>query len=165
MSDQPGSDEDRKVVRLFPRRNSEPDGGLERKPALDWQDVDAVEREIRGVLHEAAVDRPPDPELPSGPDPSHRNAVRCSQCDGYTWRRTRYCRHCNADLVALAAERRQGVLWAAAIASWGLGLGCFYLVQHYVLPAKIRAVLMTAVLVIAGVNVFGFWLASLPERR
>lgn len=165
MSDQPGNDEDRKVVRLFPRRNSEPDGGLERKPALDWQDVDAVAREIRGVLRGAEEDRSSDPQAPSGPDPSHPNAVRCSQCDGYTWRRTRYCQHCNADLTALAAERWQGMLWAAAIASWGLGLGCFYLVQHYVLPANIRAVLMTAVLVIAGVNVFGFWIASQGKER
>jgi len=164
MGEDKGDKQGPKVVRLFPARSGE-QAGLERRPAFDWQDVDAVEREIRGVLSEAAESRPPEPEALLGPDPSHRNAVRCSQCDGYTWRRTRYCHHCNADLVALAAERRQGVLWAAAIASWGIGLGCFYLVQHYALPAKIRAVLMAAVLVIAGVNVFGFWIAAVGEKR
>lgn len=152
-----------KVVRLFPGRSVESPSGLER-PAFDWQDVDAVERELRGVIREAVESKPPDAEIPSGPDPSHRNAVRCSQCDGYTWRRTRYCQHCNADLVALAAERRQGLLWAAAIASWGLGLGCFYLVQHYTLGPRIHAVLNMVGFGIVAANVFGFWIASQGEK-
>lgn len=165
MSDERGhKDAGEKVVRLFPEQTGEGRAGLERGPAFDWQDAGALEREIRGVLGEA---RQVDGEAESrpGPDPAHRNAVRCLQCDRYTWRRTRYCQHCHADLPALVAERRRSWLWSIAIASWGLGLTCLYLVQHQPLPPKVRTLLMTAALVIAGVNAFGFWVFSQAEEH
>ncbi|WP_029921963.1 hypothetical protein [Nevskia soli] len=165
MSDEQGDrDPGEKVVRLFPQQTGRGRDGLERGPALDWQDADALEREIQGVLGEA---RPAvgEAEARPGPDPAHRNAVRCPQCDRYTWRRTRYCQQCNADLPALAAERRRSWLWSIAIVSWGLGLGCIYLVQNYFLPAKARAALLAVVLIIAGFNVFGFWLATQYKAR
>lgn len=56
-------------------------------------------------------------------------------------------------------------MWSVAIVSWGLGLVCLYLVQHQPLPPKIRTVLMTAVLVIAGVNALGFWVVAGNEQR
>src|SRR5581483_2705656 len=164
MSDEQRSgDPDEKVIQLFPEQKGEGRGGLEREPAFDWQDAGALEREIRGVLSDARPAEAGGVETPPGPDPTHPNAVRCPQCDGYTWRRTRYCEHCHADLPALAAERRRSWLWSIAIASWGFGLVCLYLVQHQPLPPKVRTVLMTAVLVIAGVNAFGFWIFSQPE--
>ena len=166
MTDEPGnSDQERKVVRLFPGREREESGGLERGPAFDWEDVDAVEREIHGVLRAARKNAAVDAELLSVPDPSHRNAVRCPQCDGLTWRRTPVCRHCGADLAVLAAERRQALLWCGAIASWGVALGCFYLNQHYVLPPKLHTVLNIVALSIAAGNAFAFWIASLGEKR
>lgn len=165
MSDeQGGRDPGDKVVRLFPEQTGEGTPGLERGPVLDWQDAGALEREIRGVLGEA---RPAggEAETRAGPDPEHRNAVRCPQCDRYTWRRTRYCHHCHADLPALSAERRRSWLWCAAIMSWGLGLACLYFVQHQPLPPKLRTLLMTAVLVIAGVNALGFWVVAGNEKH
>jgi uncharacterized protein (DUF983 family) len=155
---------DGKVVTLFPDRVGAAPREEERGPALDLEDVEAVKREIQGVLNEATRVEPAATEVPNAPDPSHRNAVRCPQCDGYTWRRTPFCRHCGADLSAYAAERRQALLWCAAIASWGVALGCFYLNQHYALPSKLHTVLNVTALSIAAANAFAFWLVSLSEK-
>lgn len=154
-----------KVIRLFPGREGDVRDGLEHRPAFDWQDTAALEREIQGVLGEARPTEASAAETRSGPDARHRNAVRCPQCDRYTWRRTRYCHHCQADLPALAAERRRSWMWSVAIISWGLGLLCLYALQHQALPPKIRTLLMTAVLVIAGMNALGFWVGAGPGKE
>lgn len=162
-----GDDEDlgQKVVQLFPDYTGDVARGLERRPGLDWDDVDAVEREIQGVLRQARPAESAEEKDERGPAPSHRNAIRCPQCDRFTWRRTQVCMHCGADLAAYAAERRQAVFWCAAIASWVIALGCFYVMQHYALTPRMHTLLNLVGLGIVGVNVFGFWLASQGEKR
>ena len=158
MAQHDDTDPNGKVIHLFPGQQRDDRMGPVREPGFDWQDANALEREIRGVLGDARRDETA--EGSSAPDPSHRNAVRCPQCDRFTWKRTPLCRHCGADLAAYSAERRHALLWCVAIASWGLALGCFYLTRQYVLPPRIHAVLKAGGLAIAGANAFGFWIAS-----
>jgi len=156
---------DPKIVPLFPGHGTDAPDEQARTPALDLEDVEAVKRAIQGVMDEARRVEPATADVPNSPDPSHRNAIRCPQCDGYTWRHTQFCRNCGADLSAYAAERRQALLWCAAIVSWGVALGCFYLNQHYALPPKLHTVLNIMALSIAAANAFAFWLVSLGEKR
>jgi hypothetical protein len=159
-----GGIQDVKVVPLFPQQGQQTLAGLERGPTFDWQDPNALEREIQEVLRGAQPERATEAQSSHEPDPSHRNAVRCPQCDCFTWRRTRVCRNCGADLAAFASERRSAVLWCAAIASWGIALSCFYLIQHYALGPRIHGVLNMVGFGIVATNVFGFWIASQREK-
>ena len=166
MSGEQGdNDTGEKVVRLFPGRKEDVGDGLEHRPEFDWQDAGALEREIQGVLSEARPADTVEGEARLGPDSAHRNAIRCPQCDRYTWRRTRYCQHCHADLAGLAAERRQAILWGAAIVSWGVAAGCVYVEQHYALPPRMHILLNLVGFAIVGVNAFGFWIAAHGERE
>lgn len=165
MSDeQGGRDSGEKVVRLFPEQSGESRGGLERGSPFDWQDASVLEREIRGVLEEARPEAAGEVVTRPGPDPSHRNAVQCPQCDAFTWRRTQFCKHCGADLAVYAAERRQAILWCAAVASWGVACGCIYVQRHYALPHTLQLVLRFVSLGIIGINLIVFWFLSQIAR-
>lgn len=156
---------DPKVVPLFPGQVADAPDEQAQTPALDLEDIEAVKRAIQGVMDEGRRVEPATADVPNSPDPSHRNAIRCPQCDGYTWRRTQFCRYCGADLSAYAAERRHALLWCAAIASWGVALGCFYVMRHYALPSRLYAVLNVVGLAIVGANAFGFWIASQTQKH
>ena len=153
-----------KVVRLFPSGSSPSDSSADQNN----ESLAAIGSEIQGLLG-AAV---PIEAGEAKPDPRHRNAVPCPQCDEYTWKQTRYCLHCGTDLLARAAElaaarrdRRNAALWPCAIASWAAALGCIQATERYALPDRVRSMLHWTVLAIVAVNLFGFWIASMSNRR
>jgi hypothetical protein len=49
------------------------------------------------------------------PDPSHRNAAQCPQCDRVTWRSTPQCIHCGFDLEGYIRRAAQDLVLAAAV--------------------------------------------------
>lgn len=66
--------------------------------------------------------------LDPGPTPGHRNGIVCAQCDRWTWRATRECRHCGYDLFAHAhrftqERQRQWREWRRQqLVRWGMWL-------------------------------------------
>jgi hypothetical protein len=168
-------EKDSKVVRLFPAKDGSrladpPDGETASTGAGDTEAV----RQIVGILGEAEPVPVPRSEGPAPPEPGHRNAVQCPQCDQYTWRMTRHCVHCGADLVAHAEARiyRRRRRWAIVgrciiVGSWAVAAGSIYAVNHYYhqLPPKVRGVLFITVIGIVGVNLFLFWMVSQDDRR
>jgi hypothetical protein len=174
MTEQDGKDS--KVIRLFPAKGDRApdnlaDGDAGQPTAADPK---AIEVKIAGLLGEAEPLPPPPPPGPKAPPPGHRNAVMCSQCDQYTWRETRRCIHCGADLLAHAQARayRRRRRWAIAgrciiVGSWFVAAGCIYAMNHYyrVLPPKVRGAMFITVLCIVGVNLFLLWMNSEDNRR
>ncbi len=167
---------DSKVIRLFPAKDGSrpvdpPDGETAGSSAGD---PEVVRQTIVGLLGDAEPIPEPPLEGPAAPEPGHRNAVLCPQCDQYTWRMTQHCIHCGADLVAHAEERiyRRRRRWAIAgwsilVGSWFVAAGCFYGYNHYyrVLPPKVRGVMMLTALGIVGVNLFLAWITSGDNNR
>jgi len=162
-----------KIVPLFPARARE---AVDERPQASSSptppdELAAVVNQVEELLTHAEPALRQPSMAQAGPDPGHRNAMRCPQCDQYTWRQTAHCMHCGTDLVAHAAqleavrlERRQGVWWSCAIASWAIAMGCIYVTQHYALPPRIQLGLRYAVFGIFGVNLLGFWIASMGRR-
>ncbi len=170
-------EKDSKVIPLFPGRDRGakpgpvPPAGKAPKRAPDEPEV---LQEIKGILGEIEPLPPPPAEGPKAPEPGHRNAVRCPQCEQYTWRLTQHCIHCGADLVAYAEERiyRRRRRWAITarcilVGSWFVAAGCIYGYNHYyrVLPPKVRGVMMLTALGIVGVNLLLGWITSQDDRR
>lgn len=148
MSETP--DDDAKVVRWPVSVRPELQGG--RVPDSDAQEL---RQQILELLEEVEADAPPlarttaEPEwlpapkpsevvLPPQPDvpqPHHRNAIVCPQCDRWTWRATDECRLCGYNLarhfeweeevrVAQRQERdrRARARLRTSMAQWALGL-------------------------------------------
>lgn len=173
---EPG-DKESKVIPLFPGQ----EGGAPKAesseaaelPKSESQDRDDLRREIETLLGEAEP-LPTAPHEPQGPEPGHRNAVRCPQCDQYTWRLMQHCIHCDADLVAIAAERADRrrrrwhtVAWCSLVASWFVGAGCVYAYIEYYgsLPANVRGILFLVGGGIIAVNLFLFRIMSADDPR
>lgn len=174
MTEQDGRDS--KIIRLFPakggRAPDDPPPGDIADPETGAPDT--VRDKIVGLLGEAEpVSAPPAPG-PLAPEPGHRNAVLCPQCDQYTWRMTQHCVHCGADLLAHAEARayRRRRRWAIAgrcivVGSWLVAAGCFYGYNHYyrVLPPKVRGVMMLTALGIVAANLFALFIISQDGNR
>lgn len=167
-----GDDKDQKVVRLRPAGLAL--AGPQREapePSVEEQ-IAAVERELKDVMGYARTEAIRADKGPRVPKATHRNAVRCPECDELTWRRTQHCIHCRADLAELAAERDErrreawrGAFWLIAIASWALAPMCLYMAQHYALPPPLhRAFNWTGGAIIA-INAAVLWYSSLDKRR
>lgn len=159
--------DDSKVVPLFPVQAQGPGSPSAREADAELPDLAAMGAQVREYM----ADAEPAPPAGVGPVPGHRNAMRCPQCDQYTWRETERCIHCGKNLVAHAAQaataqrtQRQGLIWSCAILSWAVALACIYLSQHYALPSGVHLVLRYAVFGIVGVNLVGFWIASMDKR-
>jgi hypothetical protein len=173
---EPGPEES-KVVPLFPGQgggaaNAESPVDTESQRA-ESQDRDDLRREIETLLGEVEP-LPPAPHEPQGPEPGHRNAVRCPQCDQYTWRLMQHCIHCDADLVAIAAERADRrrrrwhtLVWCALGASWFVAAGCVYAYSQYYgsLPPKVRGILFLVGGGIIAVTLFLFRIMSADDQR
>jgi len=166
---------DSKIIPLFPAKSGS--GSRKTRPPEQREGknpgaLHLMRGEIDGII-DLAEDVPPKPApaTTNVPDPAHRNAMRCPQCDQYTWRESPYCLHCGKDLVAHAErladgrrERLQGIFWACAIGSWAIAPSCFYVTQHYALPPRVRTALNYIGTAIIAVNLFGFWIASMGKR-
>ncbi len=115
---------------------------------------------------ESPVDAAPTPPRLRVPDPSHRNAAQCPQCDDVTWRSTPRCIHCGYDLegyiwraaqelVRAAAVRRQKRLFLWTIVAGLAGLAIISLSS--LLPVSVGFPIATLVLVAFIVLAFCFW--------
>lgn len=95
------------------------------EPELQWPP--ARKQEVANLA--------PAPHAESGPEPGHRNAMICPQCDHWTWRATEECRHCHYNLFKhaerivqkrreefLAYRRKELSQWAFWLASGGIAL-------------------------------------------
>jgi hypothetical protein len=173
---EPGPEES-KVIPLFPGKGSGADRtespAAAESPSSDAQERDDLRKEIEALLGEAEP-LPPAPPEPQGPEPGHRNAVRCPQCDQYTWRLMQHCVHCDADLVGLAAERADRrrrrwhtLAWSVLGASWFVAAGCVYAYLHYYgsLPPNVRGTLFLVGGGIIAVNLFLFRIMSTDDQR
>lgn len=170
---EPGADES-KVVPLFPGQEGSAakaqSSAAAESPNSDSKERDDLRKEIETLLGEAEP-LPSTPHEPKGPEPGHRNAVRCPQCDQYTWRLMRHCIHCDADLVGLAVERRRRrwhtVAWSGLGASWFVAAGCVHAyIQYYgSLSPKVRGILFLVGGGIIAVNLFLFWIMSTDDQR
>lgn len=128
-------DDDSKITRLpFPASRHAPD---EAGRVLD---------QVSRMLAEAESSLPrPDPEpqwLPArvepptylapapmrGPEPGHRNAIICPQCDKWAWRATRDCWHCEFNLFeferqnAIERQRHLREIRQRDLSYWAFGL-------------------------------------------
>ena len=96
----------------------------------------------------------------------------CPQCDRITWRHTRHCLHCGADLVVygrLQAQQRrarlEAIFWSCVVVSWVVALTCFEYAARDNLRPRVRTALYLVGGAIVAVNLFGFWIATQNERR
>jgi hypothetical protein len=171
-------DNDSKVIPLFPGKESGGQQESQRSAAPDPQpkpeDPDTLRQAIQGLLGEAEPIPPSAPDKPQAPEPGHRNAMRCPQCDQYTWRLTQHCIHCGADLFADAEERaylrrrrRHIIVWCGVVTSWVVAAGCIYAYNEYYrsLPPKVRGILVLVGGGIIAVNLFLFWITSSDDER
>jgi len=174
MTEQDGKDS--KIVRLFPAKGGRAPDDPPRGEILDpgTADPQAIEKTIAGLLDEAGPAPQQQSEGPLVPEPGHRNAVQCPQCDQYTWRMTQHCVHCGADLLAFAEKRayrrrrRWAIVgWSIIVGSWFVAAGCIYAMNHYyrILPPKVRGAMFITVLSIVGGNLFLLWMNSEDNRR
>ncbi|MBL6748939.1 MAG: hypothetical protein ISP90_00370 [Nevskia sp.] len=174
-----------KVVRLFPARPHAADAEpAERETGAELPNLADLGTEVNRYMAHARVAPAEQPAAPAEPEikvvvqrrqappRGHRNAVRCSQCDQYTWRDTEECIHCGVNRAAHAAQVEaarhtewQAILWSGAILSWGvLGL-CLYALQTYAMPARLAQILWYAVYAIGGANAIGFWIRAMSKPR
>lgn len=162
-----------KVVRLFTHTPGHANSGSPCDNDAELPDLAELGAEVRRYMADA---RPAPADAgtvrrdPAGPPPGHRNAMRCPQCDQYTWQETAQCIHCGKNLVARVEQLKVAhradwlaVLWSSAFLSWAIAMLCIYALQHYTMPAWTAHALRYVVYAIAGANALGFWIASMTK--
>lgn len=72
------------------------------RPSTPVEAPATLEGAISGILVAAT---PQLPAQPGGPEPGHRNAIECPQCDQWAWRASAHCWNCGLSI----AEYFQGL--------------------------------------------------------
>ncbi len=167
---------DSKVVQLFAPGSTDARGesGQQSEPQRPKaaSGRGSIRQEVTKLMGALEPLDPPNGDSLAPPDGAHRNAMPCPQCDRITWRHTRHCLHCGADLVVyvrLQAQQRrarlEAIFWSCAAVSWVIAVTCFELATRGNLRPKLRTALYFVGGAIVAVNLFGFWIATQNERR
>lgn len=119
-----------KITHLFPRE--------ENSKGPTTLVVDGLQDQLNELLGEALPQAKYAP-----PDPNHRNARLCPQCDGITWRATEHCIYCGFNLFAhdawcaeqdafhaeaLRLKAVDAMRWKFIVAIIAIGIACAGLV-------------------------------------
>lgn len=87
------------------------------------------------------VDILPASRIETGPEPGHRNAIRCPQCDHWAWRATDECWHCHYNILKhtqrIAKERQEEFreYRRKELSQWAFWLACSGIAMIYFSPS------------------------------
>jgi hypothetical protein len=98
--------------------------------------LDEHARESQSDVHDEPQPERPVHDRRQVPDPTHRNAVQCTQCDGVIWRAAWTCSHCGLDVAGekrKAEAMRRGRFWKRWASGFGV-VGGAVLIYSFSLP-------------------------------